>query len=659
METWIIITIVVTVLAALSAAGGLTYFFIKKRAQRRAGDAYTKSLIDEALLAENLKKQQQAVVDLAAKVDTSATSEEQRALMTSLASSQKELEQLKSNLTLAVQATNSLSHVKNAEANKDLASISLDATAAETQAAKDRSAAANKTTVDALNFTAVELQKQADDLRAYKTSLQADAIKLAAQVANPTILPPTIPAAEKPSIRTAWEAAVNQVANSTDRDIVIKQLAELYNITGADVDALEDAADEFNNPTMCERISRAPFAGICPVGWKEFGDQCYRGPCNSPAPRPNPNPAPRPPPVPRPPPKPQTPLEKAYEKAYPYWGWNEGSAKHEGMRCKNNNNSGCIWGADFAREYNKPLPPKPQTPLEKAYEKAYPYWGTGVHNGMRCKNSDNTGCDVSWGADFAKEYNKPPAPPAPKPNQNNPHGIPEKVMKTLGLDVEQTTAALNIINATEQSQSRWWERTNKKSVYGYCENIQDERGVTVGLTGFVTAFGAAQEIIQKAGGPKFAPGRKDTNNYPDERALCKWVQDNENNPKFQEAQWDVYLDKFIKPMMDAMRKYVPENIRKEPLIIAAVLDSTINQGLGGCSRCTDTFLKKAQGNDRANWLNSFLNIRNDNFTTGNDAKMREGRLGQFRKLAVNDKWDLRNVDPCKWSYCNGWPCVHC
>jgi hypothetical protein len=231
-------------------------------------------------------------------------------------------------------------------------------------------------------------------------------------------------------------------------------------------------------------------------------------------------------------------------------------------------------------------------------------------------------------------------------------------MRTLGMDVEQVTAALNIVNGSEQSQSRWWERTNKEDVYSYCENIRDKRGVTMGLTGFVTAYDGQQEIIRNAGGPSFAKGRYGTDSYPDERALCNWVKANAGNQRFRDAQWDYYIRQYIKPMMTAVNKYVPDNVKREPLILAAILDSTINQGLGGCSKCTDTFMKNARGNDRANWLNSFLNIRNDNFTEGNTRQMREGRLGAFRKLAVDGKWDLRNIDPCKYNYCSG-KCVHC
>jgi len=615
METWIIVTIVIVVLASLGAAGGLTYFFIKKRSQRRASDAYTKSLIDEALLADNLVKQQQAVNDIQASIDksTSKTEGEQQAMMLKLAESQKELEQLKNNVTVAVKATNSLGHLKNAVDNKNIVDAARDATSADLKAAEDRNKAANKTTVDALNFTTSELEKQAADLRAFKASLQADAIKLAADVGNPSILPPVLPDDSKPSIRTIWDAAVNTVATSDDQDLAIKQLSELYKIIGADADDLKNAAKQLNAaPTVCERIYRASFGGICPVGWNEFGDQCYRGPCdNTPVPVPQP-PTPKPP-APKPPaPKPPAPKPPA----------------------------------------PKPQPSRPPTALERKY----PYWGWDQHAGLRCKFNNNTGCTTGYDKNGTLVDTEPA--PRPSPSQNNPQGIPDQVMKTLGLDVEQVTNILNLINGPEQSQSRWWERTNKQNVYSYCENIRDKRGVTMGLTGFVTAYNGPQEIIRNAGGPSFAGGRYGTDSYPDERALCNWVKDNANNKRFQEAQWDYYLKMYIKPMMSDMRKYVPAGIRDEPLIIAAALDATINQGGGVCGNCSGDFMKNARGGDRANWLNDFLNLRDKKFTAGNSTAMRLGRLGAFRKLAVDGKWDMRGVDPCKYNYCSG-KCVHC
>ena len=308
-----------------------------------------------------------------------------------------------------------------------------------------------------------------------------------------------------------------------------------------------------------------------------------------------------------------------------------------------------------------PKPPAPKPPVPKpptALERKYPYWGWNEHAGLRCTNNNNTGCNTGYDAKGQLVDLNPDRPPAPGPSQNNPQGIPDQVMRTLGMDVEQVTNTLNLINGPEQSQSRWWERTNKQNVYSYCENIRDKRGVTMGLTGFVTAYNGPQEIIRNAGGPSFANGRYGTDSYSDERALCNWVKDNANNKRFHDAQWDYYLKMYIKPMMDDMRKYVPAGIRNEPLIIAAALDATINQGGGICGNCSGDFMKNARGNDRANWLNDFLNLRDKKFTAGNSTAMRLGRLGAFRKLAVDGKWDMRGVDACKYNYCSG-RCVHC
>ena len=34
--------------------------------------------------------------------------------------------------------------------------------------------------------------------------------------------------------------------------------------------------------------------------------------------------------------------------------------------------------------------------LDKYVAKNFPYWGWGVHEGLRCKYNDNTGCNTAW-----------------------------------------------------------------------------------------------------------------------------------------------------------------------------------------------------------------------------------------------------------------------
>lgn len=664
--TWIIITIVVLVVAA--AATGITFgvLFLKRRSKRRVDEAYTKALVDQALIAQNLETQTKIVENAEKtaieKLDTAG--KQQDIAFDTVANATKELKQLQQSLAAAVVATNSLKNEQNALDNQKKAETALAKTSADTAFIENAEEKAKQATTKTITDVTKTLQDQADALSEYRKKLQATAQKLAQDVSNPSITEPV--ETSKPSVRTIWDAAVNLVATTDPPDLAIKQLAEIYSIPEGDGVELKKLAYEYNNPKTCDRSLRIIIDGKtqCAPGYTDTGRtdeyQCQRGPCGSiPEPAPAPTPAPTPAPAPKPEPAPRPPT--ALERKYPYWGWD----KNAGLRCTNNNNTGCNTGYDAKGQLvdlnpDRPPAPKPQPPPRPptALERKYPHWGWDKNAGLRCARPDNTGCNTGYDAKGQLVDLNPDRPPAPAPSQNNPHGIPDQVMRTLGMDVDQVSAALNLINGPEQSQSRWWERLNKQNVYGYCENIRDKRGVTMGLTGFVTAYNGPQEIIKNAGGPSFANGRYGTDSYPDERAMCDWVKANQNNKRFQEAQWDYYLKMYIKPMMAAVNKYVPDNVKREPLILAALLDSTINQGLGGCSKCTDTFMKNARGNDRANWLNSFLNIRNANFTEGNTAKMREGRLNVFRRLAVDGKWDLRGIDHCKYNYCSG-RCVHC
>ena len=657
MKTWIIVTIVIVIIASLGAAGGLTWFFLKKRSQRRASDEYTKSLINEALLTENLTKQQKAVTDLQTTITDSntRTDDEQKALMQKLAESQKELEQLKNNVTLAVRATNSLSLAKNAADNKSMVEAARDTTVAELKALEEKNKIANQTTVDALNFTTNELTKQAADLKAFKTSLQTDAVKLAADVGNPSIVPPVLPESSKPSIRTAWDAAVNEVATADDQDLAIKQLSELYKIIGTDVNDLKNAAKQMNAaPTVCERIYREAFGGICPVGWTEWKEQCYRGPCdNSPSPTPNP-PTPKPP-TPKPPtPKPPTPKPPtALEKKYPYWGWDA----HSGLRCRNKDNTGCDTGYDAKGQLvdlnpDKPPAPKPPTKPPTALEKKYPYWGWDAHSGLRCTNKDNTGCNTGYDAKGQLVDLSPDKPPAP--SGNNPHQISASALQAMGVDAEQLSNIMSMIGGPEQSNVQWWLGVDKKNVYGYCENINDDRGVTIGLAGFVTKFGEAQKIVQAGGGGSFdvnqcRPG------HPTKCSFCDWVRSNGSNQKFIDAQWNSYVQNYMK----LVPKYVPQQFKDNALIKGMMLDTVMNAGefKEGNAWGLKEVTQAARGNDAASWAYSFLDARYNHFTAGNSQAMRLGRIGAWKKLVQAGAWDMR-VDTCKYAFCSG-RCLGC
>ena len=84
----------------------------------------------------------------------------------------------------------------------------------------------------------------------------------------------------------------------------------------------------------------------------DLKEKIKRAKITKPAPQP---PAPKPPaPKPQPPPMPPTALERKD----PYWGWNE----HAGLRCTNNNNTGCNTGYDAKGQLVDLNPDRPPAP---------------------------------------------------------------------------------------------------------------------------------------------------------------------------------------------------------------------------------------------------------------------------------------------------------
>jgi hypothetical protein len=73
---------------------------------------------------------------------------------------------------------------------------------------------------------------------------------------------------------------------------------------------------------------------------------------------------------------------------FKYWGW----GPNQGKKCRNSNNTGC----DDSYGYTKPR------------SVDFKYWGWGANQGKKCRNPDNTGCDNSYAYTRAK-----PADPTP------------------------------------------------------------------------------------------------------------------------------------------------------------------------------------------------------------------------------------------------------
>lgn len=91
---------------------------------------------------------------------------------------------------------------------------------------------------------------------------------------------------------------------------------------------------------------------------------------------------------------------KVINREYKFWGW----GPNAGLRCKNSNNTGCEtkWvGGKLVDTKKKPI-------LKK-----HTYWGWGKNAGLLCSNPNNTGCNTQWSG--GKLVEKATSKPASKP----------------------------------------------------------------------------------------------------------------------------------------------------------------------------------------------------------------------------------------------------
>lgn len=240
-----------------------------------------------------------------------------------------------------------------------------------------------------------------------------------------------------------------------------------------------------------------------------------------------------------------------------------------------------------------------------------------------------------------------------KQQQKSPtlHSIPDFVLETMGMDAEQVSTVMALIGGPEQANVEWWLGADGKSVYGYCENIDDGRGVTVGLAGFVSKWGELQRVFANYGADISAAGDPGECKPRKNCKLCDWVRARGEDQRWIDAQWKAYRDNY----MQYVPKFVPKKFADNALIKGLLLDTAMNSGIGseGNAWGMDKLAKTAKGSTPLEWLNNFCDLRYDHFASGNPESSRKGRLLTWRTLAADGKWDLRGVDPCKYAFCYG------
>lgn len=219
-----------------------------------------------------------------------------------------------------------------------------------------------------------------------------------------------------------------------------------------------------------------------------------------------------------------------------------------------------------------------------------------------------------------------------RPSTKLPHRVPPKALAILGVNFKQFSNILSMIGGPEQSTTIWSQDSNRKSIFSWCQNIGDGRGITVGIAGFTGSS------LKKIIGPKV-------------KNDCAHVKKLGNAPNFIDAQWTVYMDE----IMTLVPKYYPKKIQgypaKNPLIVGILLDTAVNAGESGETGMWGVreIAHNARGSTWKEWATSFLNLRNEHFTTGNSESMRVGRIKSWMKLVNGGHWDM-DVDIRKFAY---------
>ena len=225
-----------------------------------------------------------------------------------------------------------------------------------------------------------------------------------------------------------------------------------------------------------------------------------------------------------------------------------------------------------------------------------------------------------------------------------PSGTLDQLSALTGLDAQQITNILGMINGPEQAKSEWWLTADDKIIYGYAENIGDGRGVTIGIYGATTGKGYtdADVIWENYGHKEYGK--------LSEKKLIEKVHEIANDPKWWKAQWDAYISTYWEPTL----KLLKSKGYMKALTIGAVMDTAMNAGMGdddsqhwGVEHLFEEAIANTQSEQ--DFLGKFMELRLKYPTKNVKDSNMKGRVKAWQKLWRDQQWDMR-VDLKKYVY---------
>ncbi|WP_300755615.1 chitosanase [Janthinobacterium sp.] len=227
-----------------------------------------------------------------------------------------------------------------------------------------------------------------------------------------------------------------------------------------------------------------------------------------------------------------------------------------------------------------------------------------------------------------------------------------------GLDGEQWDNIMRLVNKPEQDTVDW----NK--FYGYCENINDDRGYTIGIfgattggsndghpdgpalfTAFDAASGAATPTV--AGGLARAGVHGAMNGNilkitDKAKVFCKQINSLQSNPAWQDAMWKTFYSVYIQYAV----QQAGQRGFASALTIGSFIDTALNQGADGGVNTLEGLLARSSGADEASFLTNFYAQRTKVVDTSqfNQAPNGANRVKQWSTLKDQGLFTLKNAD---------------
>lgn len=228
-----------------------------------------------------------------------------------------------------------------------------------------------------------------------------------------------------------------------------------------------------------------------------------------------------------------------------------------------------------------------------------------------------------------------------------------------GLDGEQWNNIMKLINKPEQDSLKWTEH------YGYCEDIGDNRGYTIGIFGATTggsndkypdgpalfkefdaASGATDPSVEgglsRIGVKGSMDGRilkiKDS-----EKVFCGKIKKLQNNDAWREAIWQTFYKVYIKYSVQQAH----QRGFKSALTIGSFVDTALNQGATGDSGTLEGLLSRSgKSSDERKFMKKFYEERLKIVDTRqyNQYPNGQNRVKQWMRLWDMGKADLKNAD---------------